>query len=71
MRLPFVAWFVISRVRLGFFLVSLTSLPFLPLMLPSLGVLNLAGSFRSFFLLLGFLSRSMLLGSFLRGIIFC
>mgnify|MGYP005994209315 CR=1 FL=1 len=36
-----------------------------------LGVFSLAGSGRSFFLLLGFVARSMLLGSVLRGFIFC
>jgi hypothetical protein len=43
------------RVRLGFFLfVFLSPLFFLLLVFPSLGVFSLAGSFRYFFLVLGF-----------------
>jgi hypothetical protein len=49
----------------------LLSLFFIPLMLPSVGVFDLAGSFRCLFLLFGLSARFMLLGSFLRGFIFC
>jgi hypothetical protein len=45
-----------------FFLFRLFSLFFLPLMVPSLGVLSLAGSFRCLFLLFGLSARFMLLG---------
>ena len=64
-RLPFVVCCVVFRVRRSFFLLSL-SFGF-----SFLGVFSLAGSGRSFFLLLGFVARSMLLGSVLRGFIFC
>jgi hypothetical protein len=50
-----VACFFIFRVRLGFFLFDfLSPLFFLLLVFPSLGVFSLAGSFRYFFLVLGF-----------------
>jgi hypothetical protein len=47
--LPFLACYFIPRGR-GFFFSSLSL--FLPLVLPSLGVFSLAGSFRCFFFLL-------------------
>jgi hypothetical protein len=50
--------------RLVFFLFSLLSLSFLPLVLPSLGVFSLAISFRYFFLLLGFRRALCCLGLF-------
>jgi hypothetical protein len=61
--------------RLLLFLIRKTEKPslsfFLPLVLLSLGVFSLAGSFRCLVLLFGLSARFMILGSFLRGFIFC
>jgi hypothetical protein len=58
MWLPFVACYLFPRDD-GFFI------------LPSLGVFSLVGSFRCLFLLFGLSARFLLLGSLLRGFIFC
>jgi hypothetical protein len=63
------ACYFTSRVRMGV-LPLLSPLSFLLLVLLSLGVFSPAGSFIAF-LPFSFSSRSMLLGSVLRGFIFC
>jgi hypothetical protein len=63
-------WLATSFLGVEVFFLSSLSL-FLPLVLSSLGVFSLAGSFRCFFLLFVLSARFMLLGPFLRGFIFC
>jgi hypothetical protein len=53
-----------------FFLFSLPSLSFLPLMSPSLGVFSYDGTFTSLFLLLGFRRALCFLGLFISVVLF-
>ena len=64
------ACFFISRVRLVFCLFGLLSPFSLPLVVPSLDVFSLAGSFRYFFYSFGFSSRFMLLGFVFAWVLF-